>query len=123
MGGKTTAQKENNTKLGAAPCPLTGNTAASTGIITASSWRIGEALVQKQLKQHLRQQQQQQQQQSTVKMDRMNILSSMKLGDNGEEHSVQLVKKNKEKKLINEEERRASSSKSIHFLILPRDVQ
>lgn len=116
MSGKAgnANQKESSSKLGAAGSGGSGggSSGATSSIITASSWRIGEALVQKQLKQHLRQQQQQQQ--GTVKMDRMNILNSMKLGDNSEEHgAVQMLKKNKDKKLMNEEDRRASSSKLI----------
>jgi hypothetical protein len=65
------------------------------GVITPGSWRIGEALVQKQLKQHLRQQQQAKQQ--------------MKL--NEAEEMQQQTKKASGKKLLGDDERRSASGR------------
>ena len=45
-------------KLGESKKPSATGTPMGSGFISASSWRIGEAIVQKQLKQHLRQQKQ-----------------------------------------------------------------
>ena len=81
---------------------ISNSTHGNNGIITASSWRIGEALVQKQLKHHLRQQQQHQ---NTSKIERLNIIGSLKL-NNEDDHNIQVAKKITSKKLINEEERR-----------------
>lgn len=98
-------------KLGATGS--TGNPGGqSNGLITPGSWRIGEALVQKQLKQHLRQQQQQKQQQNTVNMDRMNMMNSMKMTSEGEDHGIQMTKKSTLKKIMNDEDRRTASSES-----------
>lgn len=89
------------------------NINGNNGIITASSWRIGEALVQKQLKHHLRQQQQQ----NSSKIDRLNILGSKLI--NEDDQNIQITKKTTSKKLMNEEERR-SGKKLIKLKIIDK---
>ncbi len=70
-----------------------GQIRGSAGLITPGSWRIGEALVQKQLKQHLRQQQQAKQQ---MKMNEAEEMQQKKAGG---------------KKLLGDDERRSASGR------------